>query len=78
MYQKEPAVLNLDGQRRGNMLYPRLVVAPDYINRGNFLQPVDDFRFIDVAAVDNGVTAVNGGQYLRAEQPVGVRQYRNF
>ena len=38
VHQKEPAVLNLEGQRCGDMLCPRLVVvAPHHINRGYFL-----------------------------------------
>lgn len=56
---------------------PLVVVAPDYIDRGDFLQSVDEYRLVDVAVVDDGVTTGNGGQTLRAEQPVGIGQYRN-
>ena len=39
MYQKEPAVLNLEGQCRWDVFCPLLVVvAPDHKERGDFLQ----------------------------------------
>ena len=62
VYQKEPAVLNLEGQCCGDVLCPRLVVvASDYINRSDFLQFLPEDKKADVEAdYDTISTTVQG------------------
>ena len=68
VHHKETAVLALKGQCFGQMLRPFLiVVAPHGVHRGDLRQLIQNGLLVDVAAVENGVTAVDYLQYFRAK-----------
>lgn len=69
MNHKESALLNLKGQTFWYVLCPFfIVIAANDVDRRDFLQSVNDFRFVDVATVNDYIAAGDSVQYFRAKQ----------
>ena len=77
MYDKEPAFLNLKGQAFRYIFRPLfIVVSPHDIDRSYLIEPVNDFWFIDISAVNDCVASGDLLEHLRAEQAVGIGENR--
>ena len=74
---EEDAILNLNGDALRQMLRPLLiVVAADDIKRSQRGKLIENLLVVDVAAVDDGVTAGDNPNDFRAEQAVRVGNNR--
>ena len=70
---EEDAILNLDGDALRQMLRPLLVVvAANDIERSQRGKLIENLLIVDVASVDDGVTAGDDPNDFRAEQAVRV------
>ena len=77
MYDKEPTILNLKGQAFRYIFRPLfIVVAPHDIDRSYLIESVNDFRTIDISAVNDGVASGDLLEHLRTEQTVGIGENR--
>ena len=75
MNYKKSAFLNLKGQTFRYVLCPFfIVIAANDVYRRDLLQTVYDFRFVDVATVNDNITAGDSVQYFRAKQAVRIRK----
>lgn len=78
MNNEEGAILNLNGDALWQMLGPFLIViAENDIKRSQRGKLIEKLLVVDVAAVDDGVTAGDDLNDFRAEQAVCVGQNSN-
>ena len=70
---EDSAILNLNGDALRQMLRPLLIViAADDIKRSQRGKLIENLLIVDVASVDDGVTAGDDPNDFRAEQAVRV------
>lgn len=71
---KEPAFLNLKCQAFQYIFFPFfIVIAANDVDRGDFLQASNDFRPVDITAMNDDIAVDDTVDDLQPENTVGVR-----